>query len=79
LCKPDKIDENLPPFITDIFTSIEQSKRNDFDFSFLFQTIVCKKTTVGSALVSENQWLLMDQCFNLHLFDQDLILEKQYQ
>ncbi len=81
IIKQTKIYDNFPPFILDKFISIEQSKINHFDlsnFSSPFQTIVCKES-LGSSLASNNQRLLMDQRFNLHLFDQDLILEKQYQ
>ncbi len=43
-----------------------------------FQTIICQYS-LGSALASNNQQLLMDQRLNLQLFDQDFILKKQYQ
>ncbi len=67
--------------MTNKFSSIEQSNINDFDlstFSVPFQTIICKNP-LGSALASNNQRLLMDQRLTLHLFNQDLTLEKQYQ
>jgi hypothetical protein len=72
---------NLSSFITDKLIYIEQSKTLALDFSTLslpFQTIICKNP-LGSALASNNQRLLMDQRVSLHLFDQDLILKKQYQ
>jgi hypothetical protein len=52
-----KISDNLPPFMTNKFSSIEQPNINDFDlstFSVPFQTIICKNP-LGSALPSNNQ------------------------
>ena len=52
----------------------------DLDLSNLcvpFRTIACPNP-LGSALASNNQRLLMDQRSHLQLFDQNLILTKQY-
>ena len=76
-----QISNNLPPVIKNRFKSIEQSKNIELDLSNLsipFQSFVCKNP-LGSALASNNQRLVMDQRFSLHLFDEDFILEKEIQ
>jgi hypothetical protein len=81
IIKQKRILDNLSSFITDKLIYIEQSKTIALDLSTLslpFQTIICKNP-LGSALANNNQRLLMDQRVSLHLFDQDLILKKQYQ
>lgn len=81
IIKKKRIDDVPSSSLIDKLISIEQSKINQFDlssFSCPFQTIICKNP-VGSSLANNNQKLLMDQRFNLHVFDEDLIIEKKYQ
>jgi hypothetical protein len=70
----ERIKQNFRLLIIERIIPIEQS----LNLSSTFQMIVCQHS-VGSALATNHQQLLMDQRLSLHLFNQDFILIKQYQ